>query len=166
MKLGGETGSTALEALVALALLTIACTAIAVGARGGISSLRRAQTNAIASSSALRLDDAVREEAAKIRFPYWRKGIDIDEFESSVSVPWYGGDEEKRLILSIRDETFALSGGECSRTIAGMRNGFIAAVKNGSGEPIGLEVRGTLGGRDIRVFAPFGSILLAKEAAR
>ena len=163
MKTTNETGSTTIEALVALFILSIAGAALVAGARGGIASAAGAQRAAKSSISILRLDDAVRRAANRVRIPYWGYSVPVVDEGQTLSIPWYDGDPTLTLRLSLSADTVLLETGEEKYTFTGTQNVKQDLVLDRGGSVKGIDLQYEINGRQIRVLAPFGAFPLPKE---
>lgn len=167
MKKNNEAGSTTIEALVALLILSIAGAALVAGSSGGIAAAVRAQRAAKNATTVLRLDDTVRRAALRVRLPYWDRSAASALAASgagSLSVPWFDGVAAETLRLSVEGENLTVEGGGVTTTISGLRN-IAAEFIAGADEAVkGIDLRCEIGGRQVHVVAPFGAVPLAKGA--
>ena len=153
----GEEGATALEALIAIALLSVALGSLVAGSRGGIAALGRVRTTAEETAAILRADDALRSAAARVRIPYWARDAEPETEDGRLSVPWYEGKADRKLVLSSGADGLAIAGGEDLRRVPGIADARLSVLRGREGQAAGIEAAFVLRGREVRVAAAFGS---------
>lgn len=157
MKKRDETGSTALEALIAIAVISIAGIALVAGSRNGLAAIAKAESAATDSSKILRIDDALRAAASEVRIPYWARGVELTTDGRTVSVPWYGGHAAEKLQISIAERSIVLKAGDATRNLSGVADARLAVARNTEGAVAGIELVFKMRDSEVRVLAPFGS---------
>jgi hypothetical protein len=152
-----ESGSTFLEVLVALGILSL----LGVGAWNAASvSLRLAsavRAKTLESSRLLELDDRLRALASRVRTPYWAAGHGVALAEGECRVAWLDGDPARSLVLSFREGVLSVGDGEGAMAYRGFRHaGFLTAL-DAEGLPFGITVElETQEGRALTVIGRFG----------
>jgi type II secretory pathway pseudopilin PulG len=171
MKKNNDAGSTTIEALVALLILSIAGAALVAGTSGGIAAAVRAQGAAKDATTVLRLDDAVRRAALRVRLPYWdRSAVASAVAEAgaaagagALTVPWFDGVADETLRLSIEGETLKVESGGTTTIFSGMQNTAAKFITEKDDSVKGIDLRCEIGGRQVHIVAPFGAVPMAKE---
>lgn len=164
MKPNHEEGSTALEALIAIAVISIAAVALVAGARNGLSVITKAESSARDSAKVLRIDDALRSAASRVRVPYWARGTELESDGQQVTIPWYEGLRGSALTISLGNETLTIAEGATSRVFPDVPGARLALVNNPAGAVSAIELRYASRRGEIRVLAPFGAAALMNGA--
>lgn len=171
MKKNNEAGSTTIEALVALLILSIAGAALVAGSSGGIAAAVRAQRAAKDATTVLRLDDVLRRAALRVRLPYWDRSAasaatgtqtGAGTAAGALSVPWFDGVAAETLRLSVEGEKLTVEDGGVTTTFSGLRNIAAEFIVGADDSVSGIDLRCEIGGRQVHVVAPFGAVPLAK----
>jgi hypothetical protein len=155
----GEEGSTALEALIAIALLSVALGTLVAGSRGGIAALGRVRTAAEEAAAVLRADDALRSAAARVRIPYWARAAEPEAEDGRLSVPWCDGKADGWLVLSSGEDGLNIAGGGDALRFPASADARFAVIRGGGERlralrspaepgPRGPHRRGLRGGGD------------------
>jgi hypothetical protein len=152
-----EGGSTFLEVLVALAILSL----LGVGAWNAASvSLRLAsgiRTRILEASRLLELDDRLRSLTSRVRTPYWAAGHSMTLAVGECRVAWLDGDPLRSLALSFHGGVLSLGDGEAAATYADFRRADFLSALDADGDPFGLSVElETRDGRVVTVTGRFG----------
>lgn len=166
-KAGREAGSTTLEALLAVAILAVAGSALLSSLGTGLPVAAAAAQASRAASELLLADDAFRREVGRVRVPLWERGALPRSGEAMTEIGWYGGVRGGVLSFSDRGEAgFAISSGEAALSFPRIRDARVLAALPRQGVPQALELRFVLDGRGYAVIAPLGSAPLPKEGRR
>jgi type II secretory pathway pseudopilin PulG len=163
MKMSNEAGSTTIEVLVALIILSIAGAALIAGSRSGISAAAGAQRAAVSSISILRLDDAVRRAALRVRIPYWDRSVKIVDEGQTLAIPWFDGDPAMTLSLGMVADTIVLETGGEKSSFTGIKNAKQEFIRDEAGSVKGIDLRYEIDGRELHVLASFGAFALPEE---
>jgi hypothetical protein len=106
-----ESGSTLLEAIVALTIISI----LGIGAWNAVGvSIRiagRIREKAIENVHVLQLDDALRELASRVRAPYWAPEQKVETEAGTARVSNLDGDAEKSFTLAFQDGVLTVDDG-------------------------------------------------------
>ena len=97
----GEDGFSYMETLVALLLLTILASGLSLFAIGLLKAPARILSTGSEIAAISRIDRELRRSTACITPPWWLSGPQAEFELTHVSVPWFEGGENRRLVLSI-----------------------------------------------------------------
>lgn len=161
---GERTGSTVLEAIVALGILSVVGTALVSGAVAGIGVGADAKRAAAEAAEVLMLDDAVRRYAVRIRVPYWDHRAPTTGDAGNFAVKWLDGAAEAELRLREENGRIVIEADGQTVSFPGCAEAEFAAVGDERGAVKGVEVKTVLNGRQLRIVAPFGAAALAGGA--
>lgn len=161
-----EKGSTMIEALVALVILSV----LGIGAWHAVSvSMRlaaRLQRSLTAGAQLLHLDDTLRECAGRIIPPWWAPEQLAKVTATSLTVPYLDGDDMKALALSFEDGVFEISNGASVFRFTDFRGVIFSTAAKGSAEyGIYLQFE-KKDGRKIAITACFGGTSIRKAAGQ
>jgi hypothetical protein len=161
-----ESGSTLLEAIVALAIISILGVGAwnAVGAAIRISGKINEKT--MENARILQLDDALRDLAARIRAPYWVSKHAVAMEAGNARVPYLDGDPDKAFTLSFLDGVITLDDGVRVMRFSGFARAAFSAAENEESGVYGLTMElSTKDGRAVSMTARFGSMPIQKKEA-
>jgi hypothetical protein len=161
-----EEGSTALEALIAIALISIALGALVAGTRSGIAVLARARDAADDAQTLVKMDDAIRSAAYRVRIPYWARSVEPAVVDGRLSIPWLDGREDRLLEFSIGEDAVVVAEGDAVLRFSNITAARIDLVKNKGGGASGVALRYAIRDREVSVLAAFGSTALSGGDAR
>ena len=161
-----ESGSTLLEAIVALAIISI----LGIGAWNAVgAAIRiagRINEKSMENARILQLDDALRGLAARIRAPFWVPGHAVTVEAGSARVPYLDGDPDKAFTISFLDGVVTLDDGGRVMRFSGFSRAVISAAEDKESGVYGLTLElSTKDGRTIAMTARFGSMPIQKKEA-
>jgi len=153
-----ERGSTILEVVAALAVLS----ALGIGAwHAAGASLRlaaRLRATIVADARMLQLDDGLRGLAGRVLLPYWAPDGIVRVAEGQLSVPWLDGDSAKCMSLVFQEGVFVLGDGETCMRYRDFTRVDLSPAVDDEHHQYGVSVEGEdAAGRRFRIIARFGS---------
>lgn len=162
-----ESGISTIEALVALAIISIVGMAILGGASTSFKAIGRVRDAAIDTAAVFAIDDWLRSDMEKVRIPYWAQSSQITINDTMIEFPWYEGMQEHTFRLYVSD-------GSLYAEIADPHNVSrrkIANVTSFKGElitdegmlPTALRISYGIRDKDYVSVLPFGSSPLRKN---
>jgi prepilin-type N-terminal cleavage/methylation domain-containing protein len=154
---GNERGSTLLEVIIALAILSLIGIGAWTAASVSLRTAARSHARILSGARLLQLDDSIRALAARVRPPYWLPDPAVTLDGGKMRVASLDGDPGKSLDLVFDNGVLALdAGGEPTR-FSGLRNASFAPALDADGhiDGIRLELEAGPGTRAI-IIARFG----------
>lgn len=159
-----ESGSTALEALIAIAVIAVAGAALVAGTRLGLSSSVASGQAGTAAAGILRFDDALRSAALRVRIPYWSTALRIEPDQTGCAVPWVDGNPSRYLTLAASSDFLELSIDGETRRFSSVLDAKFRIISRDGNVPAGLRVDYTIGGRKLTCVARFGAAAIVMTA--
>jgi hypothetical protein len=161
-----ESGSTLLEILAALLVISI----LGLGIWNGVAACLRLTTRfhdaALRSSELLRLDDRLRALAQRVRIPYWVPDHLIESADGELHIAYLDGDPSKSMALKFSQGTLIVEGGETSARYSDIASAAFSPAADPAGEVYGLTVSvEEKGGTPVTITARFGSAPLSGRYA-
>jgi prepilin-type N-terminal cleavage/methylation domain-containing protein len=152
-----ESGSTLLEVIAAMAILSI----LGVGAWNAVAvSIRiagRIHDNAIASARLLTLDDRVRSLMRRVRVPFWAAQT-VETDDGGARVSFLDGDPAKIAALSFKDGILTVGDGASMTQFTEFAKVDFSPASDAENNVFGIQVSVTTkDGREVSVVARFGS---------
>lgn len=155
-----DSGFSTIEALVSIALISIAGALMLWVSTVSIQSLGASQKSITLAADVLSIDTSLRSAANLVRIPWWERRVRTNEEGSSVSVAWLEGKPNEELTIR-EDQGYILVTGADDKTIFRSRVRIdslaISPIADDDGVPRGLEIRYDLGGETFVCNAPFAS---------
>jgi prepilin-type N-terminal cleavage/methylation domain-containing protein len=149
---GGSAGFTLLEALAALAVLSIAGMSVLAGANIAINTLDAAKTRAVFTARLLYADERLRRTVGEIAIPYWEQAgyatakLVMSTHGNTLELPWYQGKRDAVLRLYQRDTALVLDivtteGCESIPLYEGVESVELGLMLNAGEQPCGVTVK-------------------------
>lgn len=167
MKNNSDSGISTIEALVAVAILAIAGTALLGGTSGAMSALLKAKTAGITAIAILKTDEVLRTKTGNILIPFWEKNVTIDVGNIPADIPWYEGIAISFLKVYAKDGVVCIETGIEDNTEILMfpkylTNMDMRIVIREDQTPVGIDYHYTIFKTEYRTLALFGSSPLEK----
>ncbi len=162
-----EAGSTVLEVIITLFILSIIGAGVWQGVSVSLRLISRFHDRILMSARVLELDDKLRDLALRVRAPFWMSGQAVTSEAGALSVSYLDGDPAASLKLSFVDGVLSI--GETGRTqryTDFRRADFSPALdaeKNVYGISVALEAKD---GEKISITARFGSTPMGSGLAQ
>lgn len=168
-RLRWDSGISTIEALVAVAIVSLSVAALVSGSFSALTAARKARTASIKAIAILRADQVLRDSIGRVRIPFWSRTTRPDVQSASLSLPWFDGNKERALKASIRDSVLVVEssdeGGEQTiASIAGFDEATFTFVERDDGFPVAVDVRYRIRGTESRTLAPLGAMPLERES--
>jgi prepilin-type N-terminal cleavage/methylation domain-containing protein len=136
----GEEGFTLLETLVGMVILS----ALAVGAWTATTvawrSVARFRESALSGVQLLKLDDRLRDCAARVRPPWWGGEPCLQAAGRTWSISCLDGDPDKTLTLAWRDGVLWIDDGTRVSRHPGFSSAALSPALDEAGAPLGIEL--------------------------
>ncbi len=157
-----DEGITTLEALVAMVIISLACTLVFGTAYVIISSSRKTVTSCKAISAINISDRAMRELVSEVRIPYWERHAPVEISGESIVLPWYRGIRGQTLAVRAGDNSLHMEiqlreGTENIMLLRDMDDISVTPAYTESRVLVGLEVSWKSGTHEFRSLLPVGS---------
>jgi hypothetical protein len=158
-------GFTVLETLAAMGALSLIMIVLALSLSSAAGTLQKAQDRALFGIQLLRADSLIRNRLGAVAVPYWENPA-LETGESSVTIPWYQGEQEGYVRLLAEEGTLVMetSGkGKTERTllISGL-DGIELSVLRAGNVPYGVGVAYFQGQKSYHTLSAFSSLPLAR----
>jgi type II secretory pathway pseudopilin PulG len=154
---GSERGSTLLEVIVALLVLSL----IGIGAWSAASvslrTARRTHDGILTGSRLLQLDDRTRDLAGRVLTPFWMTDPEVTLDGTKMSVAYLDGDPGKSFSLEFSDGVLTLTDGDQPTRFGGFQGVEMAPALDADKHIIGVRLDLQTGpGRRTTIIARFG----------
>lgn len=158
-----EAGTTTIEALVAIAIVSLMGAVLLSGAGGGIRAARRAVEAASHASTLLRADDSLRAACSRVLVPYFERAPFIGGSGASIQISWYGGKKDALLRVFGEDGALVVSVPGASFRLPSVTDVAAEPFAPSKGSPRAVRFTYTVGNREYVTIAPLGAWPLPKE---
>ncbi len=163
---GSERGSTLLEVIIALLILSL----IGIGAWSAASvslrTARRTHDGILEGSRLLRLDDCIRDLAGRVLTPYWMPDPDVRLDGGRMSVAYLDGDPGKSFGLEFAQGVLTVEGGERPSRFTGFQNVELSPALDADKRIYGVRLDIQTGrGRHTMIIARFGGAPIGAHSA-
>lgn len=101
--LRSDGGSTVLEVLATVLLLSVLGLALASGVGAGVRLVRRTLRDSLAVARLAQVDRRLRQAALRVRTPLWESGPDTEAGPGWLRVAWVDGEPGEAILLEDRD---------------------------------------------------------------
>jgi hypothetical protein len=160
-----EQGFTIIEAMTAIALICACTVTIGSFLSSALKTAGRIRETLVSTSALLLADEEIRRHAAAITIPYWERHVNLSPSSSRIVIPWYRGREDYVLefvktgdsfqVNAITDTVFSLP---FSLGLPDIKS--VELLRDGNGNPRGLDLAWEYRGGDIRTICRFSSSAL------
>lgn len=155
-------GTTTLETLIAVVIVSLACTLIFASATLILSSGRKTSAAVRTISSVTVADRLMRDLVGGVRIPYWERHAAISENAGSFTIPWYRGKRGGELSLTVTEEGLEITvpGAEAPAkyvVLRQMKNITLGLIASSGGQPSGVTVSWDSLSHQYQSTLPFGS---------
>jgi prepilin-type N-terminal cleavage/methylation domain-containing protein len=96
-------GFTYIELLIAIIIMSLLIIGVSQGLLTGTRILEKATVHTTTTGSILHMDNLIRENVARIYFPFWSGEINIEEGENNIEIPFFDGNKDTYLTFSMQD---------------------------------------------------------------
>lgn len=157
--LGSEDGSTFIEVLAAVAILSVVAAVLWFATDSARSGLRSAVETRGAVAAALRFRESVLRYAERIQPSYWADELAVEQSDGGMRIHHLDGDREGWLHLETADGiVITTSSGEID-AFPRVRAGVIEVLESG-GISYGLSIAIADLGEELTIAAPFGATVV------
>jgi type II secretory pathway pseudopilin PulG len=158
-----EEGFTIIEALAAIGIISAAGMIVLGVLSSSIKGIDRARESLGLGAKLLLTDDLIRRKTGAVRLPYWERGFNIIEDNSSIQIPWYRGRAGDYLRFFWDEDSLSMETGsgeerETLVLLEGTDHIRIDILAGGEGIPYGLDIAYTYGGREYHTRTSFSSL--------
>ena len=162
-------GTTTLETLIAVVIVSLACTLIFASATLILSSGGKTSAAVRTISSVTVADRLLRVLVGGVRIPYWERHAAIIENADSFNIPWYHGKRGDELNLAVTESGLEITvpGAEAPVkyvVLRQMKNISISLISSSGGQPSGVTVSWYSLSHQYQSTLPFGSFF--REAGK
>jgi len=154
-------GFTTLEAVIALALISIVAGLLFASASGLVRASGRDRSRALAVAKLYRLDDCLRNSALRVRIPYWAPGVEAESLPDGAAFPYCDGERDAIIEVRGADGALLVRTPDASYRFDGVLDVAVSTARDSAGIPVGLRVAFSLEGRHFEVLARFGAAAAA-----
>ncbi len=156
-----EGGFTFIEILVSMVLLSVLGITIWAGLINSQGLIRKIISEASMSAKILQLDNFLRQNANKVKIPFWEGKIKTERGESSLAIPYLNAEYEDMLIFKISRDMLLIGSTKTGQFNAfGPFNNIRFQLWEGDGEnPLGVKLSissGKKGNDQVIIYARFG----------
>lgn len=156
-----EEGFTFIEILVSMVLLSVLGITIWTGLISSQGLIRKIISEASMAAKILQLDNFVRQNANKVKIPFWEGKIKTEAGESGLAIPYLNSDYEDILIFKTRENMLLIGSKKTGQFNAfGPFKDIGFQLWEGDGEkPLGIKLSvtsGTKGNDRVIIYARFG----------
>lgn len=152
-----ETGSTVIEALMALLLIALALGAAFASVSGGLRSIGSSGGTIKNAATLLRFDDALRNAALDVRVPYWEGDSAVTPDGAGGAVGFWQGTRNEALRLGMDGNGAFLENPSGRRNFPKVELLSVGPLADSSGRERGLRVSYRIGEREFSTEALFGA---------
>ena len=136
----GEEGSTLLEVLVAMVVLSALGVGVWAAVTVSMQSVTRSRAGGLAATQVLQIDDRLRACVDRVRAPWWMPTPSIEAGEGSWRVPFLDGDPAKALVVSWAAQVLTIDDGSTASRYGGFTSARLAPALGADGKPFGVEL--------------------------
>ena len=163
-----DEGSTVMEVLVTVLLLSVLGLALVSGVGAGVRLVRRTLRDTLVVAKLAQVDRRLREAALRVRTPYWEAGPDAESGPGWLRVAWVDGEPGEAVILEDRDGLLVVRVREEPPAAFGPFAGLAFELfRDAGGRLAGLQVSLASApdpARPLLILAPFGGSPLLRGA--
>ena len=164
-----DLGISTIEALIAVALVSISLIALASGSFSAIKAANKSRHAAISMHEILVADSIFRDFVGNVRIPYWDQKSKISIEPKKLELPWLNGARDSYLILSADNDSVIISNrindAETKiKTIKSCKDASFSAIESSNGRVIGITLTVEFDSREFTITAPFGSTPLIGDS--
>jgi type II secretory pathway pseudopilin PulG len=151
-----------LEAVVALAVLSIFGGAVMAVSSGGMRAIDRAHAASASASTLLGMDDAIRRAAGRVRIPYWERRASVVRSDAGASIAYFDGEAASTLELDWKGKSLNVSTPEGKQSFSPVEDVRVDPLLASTGELRGMTIDFSIRGKRYAITAHFGGVALSR----